>query len=100
MSRGTSITVRATHPDSLGTAPMIYLEFNGDDPYLIELGDAVGLIETLEQGIQNSPQYPPGVILRLSTATYGIGVDGARRLVDALEKEIQAAKGYQPLGKS
>ncbi len=78
---------------------MIYLEFGGDH-YLIELGDAVGLIETLEKGIQDSPEYPPGVILRFSTATYGIGVDGARRLIDALEKEIQEAKGYRTLDKS
>ena len=90
MSSGTSITVRATHPDSFGTAPMIYLDLGGEH-YLVELGDAIGLIETLEKGIQDSPQYPPGIVIRLNNDTYGIGIDGARRLVDALQKEIQAA---------
>ena len=94
MSGGTSIRVRATHTDSLGTGPMIYLEF-GEDHYLIELGDALRLIEPLKKGVQDSPIYPPGVILPFGTATYGIGVEGAHRLIEALEKEIQAAEGYQ-----
>ena len=93
MSGGTSIKVRATQADSLGTGPMIYLELGGEH-YLIELGDAIGLIKTLEKGIQDSPEYPPGIILRFSTDTYGFGVDGARRLMEDLEREIQVAKGY------
>ena len=74
---------------------MIYLGFDGEDHYLIELGEAFDIIQALEKGVQDSPEYPPGIIFRCNTATYGIRVDGARRLIKALEKEIQVTEGYQ-----